>query len=94
MQAIVWAIRIIVGLFLVWFAVKNAQTVTVHGLADYTWQAPLVLVLLVFFAGGVVIGLLASLGSVFKLRRELSQAKKQAKNNAAAIAAGNAPHGP
>ena len=76
MQAIVWIIRFAIVVVLVWFAVKNAQPVTLHGLPDQTWQAPLVFVLLVVFVAGVVIGLLAWLPTVVRQRREVSRLRK------------------
>lgn len=79
MQALIWAVRLILVLVLVWFAVKNAQPVTLHGLLDYNWQAPLVLILLLFFAAGVFFGLLAAFGTVFRLKRQLATVKKQLK---------------
>jgi lipopolysaccharide assembly protein A len=79
MQVLIWAIRLFVVLVLVWFAVKNAQPVTLYGMLDYHWQAPLVLILLLFFTGGVMFGLLAAFGTVFKLKRQVSALKKQLK---------------
>ena len=49
MQTLVWIVRLVIVLVLVWFAVKNAQDVTLTGLPGQTWQAPLVFVLLVVF---------------------------------------------
>jgi len=86
MQVLVWLFRFAIVLVLVWFAVKNAQPVTLHGLPDQTWQAPLVFVLLVVFVAGVVIGLLAWLPTVVRQRRELSRLRKAAD----AVALGNA----
>jgi len=86
MQVLVWLFRFAIVLVLVWFAVKNAQPVTLHGLPDQTWQAPLVFVLLVVFVAGVVIGLLAWLPTVVRQRRELSRLRRAA----AAVALGTA----
>ena len=76
MQALVWILRFIVVLFLVWFAVKNAQMVTIHGLPEQSWQAPLVFVLLIAFVGGMVIGLLAWIPTVVRQRRELTRLRR------------------
>ena len=78
MQVLVWLFRFAIVLVLVWFAVKNAQPVTLHGLPDQTWQAPLVFVLLIVFVAGVVIGLLAWLPTVVRQRRELGRLRKAA----------------
>ena len=76
MQFLAWFFRLAIVLVLVWFAVKNAQPVTLHGLPEQSWQAPLVFVLLVVFLCGVVIGLLAWLPTVVRQRRELGRLRK------------------
>ncbi len=86
MQAIVWILRFVVVLVLVWFAVKNAQPVTINGLPDQSWQAPLVFVLLVAFVGGMVIGLLAWIPTVVRQRRELVRLRRAAARLAAVAA--------
>ena len=78
MQALVWIVRFVIVVVLVWFAVKNAQIVTLHGLPDQQLQAPLVFVLLVVFVAGVVIGLLAWVPTVIRQRRELGRLRRAA----------------
>ena len=78
MQIFVWIIRFLILLVLVWFAVKNAQPVVVHGLPSQSWEAPLVFVMLVVFAAGMVIGLLAWIPTVVRQRREISRLRKAA----------------
>jgi lipopolysaccharide assembly protein A len=87
MQAFVWIVRLLVVVVLVWFAVKNAQPITLHGLPDQSWQAPLVFVLLLAFVGGVVIGLLAWVPTVVRQRRELSKLRRDAETQAAIASA-------
>ena len=70
MQALIWILRFAIVVILVWFAVKNAQEITIHGLPDQTLRAPLVFVLLVVFVAGTVIGLLAWLPTVFATPRD------------------------
>jgi len=86
MQALVWIVRFLIVLVLVWFAVKNAQMVTIHGLPEQSWQAPLVFVLLVVFVAGVVIGLLAWVPTVVRQRRELARMRRAAETQAAIAA--------
>jgi uncharacterized integral membrane protein len=86
MQAIVWILRFLIVVVLVWFAVKNAQPVTLHGLPDQTLQAPLVFVLLVVFVAGVLIGLLAWLPTYVRQRREIGRLKRAAEKQAALAA--------
>jgi uncharacterized integral membrane protein len=100
MRILVWAVRFAILLVLVWFSVKNAGIVTLHAY-PWTWEAPLVLIILAFFAGGVVLGLLASLSTIWKLKREVKLLNKalKARDNAAATLAqvgqanGVGPHG-
>lgn len=91
MQALAWIIRIAVVLVLVWFAVKNSQVVTLYGLPEQSWQAPLVFVVLVAFVAGVVIGLLAWLPTVVRQRRELGRLRHASTVRADAAAAATAP---
>ena len=79
MQAIVWILRLIVVVILVWFAARNSDPVKLRGfLPDQTWDAPLVFVLLVVFVAGMVIGLLAWVPTVVRQRRELGRLRKEA----------------
>ena len=94
MQTLVWIVRLFIVMVLVWFAVKNAQDVTLTGLPGQTWQAPLVFVLLAVFVAGVVIGLLAWVPTVVRQRREIGRLRKVAAASAvAAAAASSAPAG-
>ena len=86
MQALVWIVRFLIVVVLVWFAVKNAQVVTLHGLPEQTLQAPLVFVLLVAFVAGVVIGLLAWIPTVVRQRRELARLRRSLDKQAALAA--------
>ncbi len=78
MQTVVWILRFVIVVVLVWFAVKNAQVVTLYGLPDQQWQAPLVFVLLIVFVAGMVIGLLAWVSTVVRQRREIGRLRKAA----------------
>jgi uncharacterized integral membrane protein len=83
MQALVWILRFIIVLILVWFAVKNTGPVTINGLPEQSWQAPLVFVLLAAFVSGMVIGLLAWIPTVVRQRREIARLRKQQDQRAA-----------
>jgi uncharacterized integral membrane protein len=76
MQPLVWILRFLIVVLLVWFAVKNGQEVELFGLPGQSWKAPLVFVLLVTFVGGVVIGLLAWIPTVVRQRREIGRLRK------------------
>ena len=77
MRVLLWACRIFIFLFLLVFAFKNTDAVSVHFILDTSWQAPLIIVLLVFFVGGAALGVLSLLGTVFGLRRELTKLKRE-----------------
>jgi len=79
MRALLWGSRIFIFLFLLAFALKNSDPVSVRFFFDTAWQAPLIIIVLAFFAGGAVLGVLSSLGTVFGLRREVSRLKREAK---------------
>ena len=83
MQPLVWILRFVIVVLLVWFAVKNGQEVELFGLPGQSWKAPLVFVLLVTFVGGVVIGLLAWIPTVVRQRREIARLRKSAAQVAA-----------
>ena len=87
MQAVLWILRLIIVLVLVWFAVKNAQQVEIFGLPGQSWQAPLVFVLLVVFIAGVIIGLLAWIPTVVRQRREIGRLRRAAQVPAGAAVA-------
>ena len=79
MTALTWAIRLIIFSFLVVFSVQNTDSVNLHLLPGQFWQAPLVIVLLAFFAAGAILGALSLLGIIYRQRREISRLKRAAK---------------
>ena len=79
MRYLIWSLRAVLFLLLLGFAVKNDQPVVLRYFFGYEWQTSLVVVLLCFFALGVVIGLLAMLGTMFRQRRELAAVQRELK---------------
>lgn len=77
MRYLTWLLRIVLFLVLLGFAVKNDQPVVLHYFFGYEWQASLVVVLLLFFAVGVGVGMLALLGNIFRQRREIAVLKRE-----------------
>jgi lipopolysaccharide assembly protein A len=82
MQAIIWIVRIVVVLLFVWFAAKNADPITLRGYLDSTLTAPLALILLAFFGGGLLLGLIASLMTIFRLKREVRKLNRALQHKA------------
>lgn len=76
MRALVWVVRGFIFLFLFAFAVKNTDPVGVHFFLDTGWHAPLVIVMLAFFAGGAFFGAVSLLGTLYGLRRENNALKR------------------
>jgi len=66
------------------FALKNTDPVALRFYLDQTWQAPLVLVILSFFAFGAALGVLACLTKLFAQRREILALKKELQGRPAA----------
>jgi putative membrane protein len=94
MQALVWIVRLLVVLVLVWFAVKNAQPVMVNGLPEQSWQAPLVFVMFIAFVAGMVIGLLAWIPTIVRQRRELARLRRIEEQRAGVVVTDETASGP
>ncbi len=77
MRVLAWALRIILFLALFLFALKNTDTVSLRLYFDQVWQGPPGLVLLVFFAAGAAMGVLATLTTVFRQRRDIAQLRRE-----------------
>ena len=73
---VLWSLRILVFLVLFLFALKNTDPVSINFFLDSAWHAPLIIVVLVFFAGGALLGVLSLIGTVFRLRREVARLKR------------------
>jgi len=76
MRYLGWAVKILIFLVVLGFALQNSQPVTVHYFLGYVWEAPLVVLLLVAFVLGAFLGLLALLPPLFRLRRERTKLRR------------------
>ncbi len=79
MRVLTWAIRLAIFLFLLAFAAKNTEPVTLRFYFDLGWQIPLIALLLAFFAGGALLGLLAAVGMLIRQRREIGRLERAAR---------------
>lgn len=77
MRTLVWIVRGFIFLFLFAFAIKNTDPVSLQFFLDTAWQAPLVIVVLAFFAAGAFFGALSLFGTLFGLRRELARLRRE-----------------
>lgn len=62
--------KLLVFLLVLGFALKNSHTVIFYSYLDYVWQAPLIVMLGLAFVLGALMGVLALLPMLFRLRRE------------------------
>jgi len=65
-----WLAKLAVFLLVLGFALKNTHPVNFVSYLGYTWQSPLIVMLLIAFLLGALIGLLALLPHLFRLRRQ------------------------
>ncbi|WP_255573643.1 LapA family protein [Deefgea tanakiae] len=77
MRYLFWLIKFIGFVLLFGFAMHNANPVRLNFYLGSSWEAPLALILLVFLVLGAAIGLLANLGQVIRLRREVLTLRKE-----------------
>jgi len=76
MKIISRVIAAILFILFFFFALKNTQEITLHFFLGYERTDPLVLVLLVCFVAGAILGVLAMTPMVFRHRREAARLKK------------------
>lgn len=67
------AAKLLVFLLVLGFALKNSHSATFYSYLGYVWEAPLIVMLGLAFVLGTLMGVLALLPTVFRLRRELGR---------------------
>jgi len=72
-----WIVGGIVFLALLFLSLQNSELATVRFYHWFSWQAPLIFLLLTAFAAGVAAGLLASLARTARLKRQLARLRKE-----------------
>ena len=82
MRFITPILGLLLFLLAVGFAVKNSEVVSLHYYLGFEWQAPMVVVLLVFFGAGVIAGVVAGFSYVFRQRREILSLKRELRQRA------------
>src|SRR5262249_46073770 len=85
MRYLRWIIWIFLFLFLFGFALKNTDAVVVRYFMGWEWRPPLSLALFVFFAIGVVLGLLPGTMALYRQRRELVELRRELRVSKAAF---------
>jgi len=77
MALVRWIVGGAIFLVLLLVALQNADIVTLRFFDLWSWEAPLIFVVLVAFALGVGCGLLAGAVKVARLSRQLSRARRE-----------------
>ena len=72
-----WIVGTVVFLLLLLLSLQNSDLVTVRFYHWFSWQAPLIFLLLIAFAGGAVAGLLAGLVRATRLKRQVMRLRRE-----------------
>ena len=77
MKYVLWVVKLALFAFMLTFALKNTDAVTLRYFLGHEWRAPLIFVLLVVFCVGAAVGLLSTLGQILRQRRQISALKRE-----------------
>lgn len=78
MRYLVWALRLLVFVAVLMFALKNTDPVTVRFYAEHlVAEVPLIVVMLVCFVLGAVFGLLLTVPAGMRRRREVARLRRE-----------------
>ncbi len=77
MSVLRWVLGAILFVALLFLSLQNAELVTLKFYQWWSWQAPLVFVVLVAFAVGVAAGLLAGAVRTARLKRQLRRLRRE-----------------
>lgn len=89
MRILSWLFKLGLFLAMMGFALSNTDTATLRffGIPEFEWRAPMVVFLLLFFAAGALIGVIATMPLVLRQRRNIGRLKRSAADGAKAAAA-------
>ncbi len=93
MSLVRWIFIAVVFVALLFISLQNADPVTLRVFTFYRWEAPLVFVVLIAFASGVALGLLAAAIKVARLKRQMSRMRREHRTQLIAPAAHGATPG-
>ena len=78
MRIVIWAVRLVVFILVLLFALKNTEPVDVGLYADYVIRAvPLIVVMLVAFAVGALFAAVVVLPAALRRRREVARLRRE-----------------
>ena len=89
-----WTLKAAIFLMLFAFALNNQEDVQVRFFWGLQWRSPLVLVLLGFFAAGVVVGVLGMVPRWWRQRRLAKQVLLASNETPSAVKPASAPPAP
>ena len=72
-----WLLRALLFLAIFAFALMNTDPVTLRFFLGQTWETPMIVALLLFFASGAALGVLACLARLARQRREILNLKRE-----------------
>ena len=72
-----WIVGGVLFVALLFLSLQNSELVTVRFYQWFSWQAPLIFLILIAFAVGAAAGLLAGLFRSARLKRQLSRLRKE-----------------
>jgi uncharacterized integral membrane protein len=81
----------VVFIALLFISLQNADPVTLRLFTLWSWDAPLVFVILIAFATGVALGLVASAIKVVRLKRQLARLRRDHQRVQAALPVARGP---
>jgi uncharacterized integral membrane protein len=76
MQVLRWIAGLVLFLLLLFLALQNSDIVTVKFYHWWSWQAPLIFIILVAFALGVAAGLLTNAVRTARLKRQVARMRR------------------
>jgi putative membrane protein len=79
MQVLRWIVGCTLFVALLFLSLQNSELVTLKFYHWWSWQAPLIFVVLIAFAVGVAAGLLAGAVRSARLSRQLSRLRREAR---------------
>jgi uncharacterized integral membrane protein len=72
-----WLLRALLFLAILAFALMNTDPVTLRFFLGQTWETPMIVALLLFFASGAALGVLACLSGLARQRREILKLRRE-----------------
>ena len=84
MHVVRWIVGVVLFLALLFLSLQNSELVTLKFYHWWSWEAPLVFVVLIAFAIGVAAGLVAGALRASRLKREINRMKRADRTAASA----------